>query len=101
MNKNIVPIGRKRGRPRSENLNLYRSLFKDIWSPRTIARYARAMRLYEFAGFDTDQILDCVKRATRANGTFNIARLAAHAEVVAAFHLIESGLVEIGEIGDE
>jgi hypothetical protein len=75
----FLPIGAKRGRPRSPSLEIFRK-GKPDWSPRTIARFDHAMRLLCGCGADVEAVISLY---TRANGTVRVAALEAHAEVMA------------------
>jgi hypothetical protein len=71
---NSLPNGTKRGRPEDPALALYRQLFPE-WSPRTIARYAGAMRRLDVMGYSDEQSVDVLRLVTGGNGTINVARL--------------------------
>jgi hypothetical protein len=67
---------RRAGRPRSEMLKVGRVMFRE-WSPRTIARWARAMRLLRSGD---DDVPAAIKRVTRPNGTMNVSEFERDAE---------------------
>jgi hypothetical protein len=85
--KELLPSGRKRGRPpRDEISAIVDALFTE-WSARTRARYTRAWRLARFAGID---IAVLIPRVTRPNGTLDVARLLELAEGIAAMRSIKT-----------
>jgi hypothetical protein len=61
---------RKPGRKRDPVLMAYRGILGD-WSPRTLGRYALAMRLLP----DEEARLAVIQRATRSNGSLNVSRM--------------------------
>jgi hypothetical protein len=67
---------RRSGRPHDEMLAVGRNLFPD-WSPRTIARWARAMRLLRSGD---DDVPAAIERVTRPNGTMNVSEFERDAE---------------------
>ncbi len=75
-----MPIGRKRGRPRNARLDLYRDIFKE-WSPRTLARYQRAMEMLISINYTKEQTKEILRQATRPNGTMSVARVEHLAEL--------------------
>lgn len=75
----------KAGRPRDPaGLAFYQSLFSD-WSPRTVARYWRTVKLLELLGADVNEM---ISRSTRANGTVNVSSLLERVEGMAAMRLV-------------
>jgi hypothetical protein len=71
--------GRKPGRPPDEVLALIRTMVSD-YSPRTIARYARAMRLLDV--LDDKSKEEIVRDCTRPNGSFNTSKFLMLAELI-------------------
>jgi hypothetical protein len=83
----FVPDGRKPGRPPSEQLRSLRKLFPEF-SERTIARYARALRLLAFADVSGDVERRLFERCKRANGnSLNVAAFERGAEDLAAVRI--------------
>lgn len=83
----LLPSGRKRGRPPRDHISaVVDSLFTE-WSARTRARYTRAWRLLKFAGVD---IADLIPRVSRPNGTMDVAKLLELAEGIAAVHIVKT-----------
>lgn len=74
-----TPNGRKRGRPEDPVLTQLRGLFPEK-SPRTIARYARALRLLTVAGVSEDVRRNLVETYSRPGGSFNVSGFEQHAE---------------------
>jgi len=82
-----LPNGSDRGRPSTTDLATYRAVFPE-WSERTIARYAVALRRMEvLRRFGLDRTEEVIRRATRANGSLNVAALCAMSEDIAAMWL--------------
>jgi hypothetical protein len=71
---------RKRGRPRDPVLDVYRSLFPE-WSPRTLARYKRAMDTMRGLGATEDQTRQFTETHSRPNGTLNVNAMLVMAEI--------------------
>ena len=71
---NIQPNGRKRGRPERHDLAEYRGLFPE-WSPRTVARFAVALRRLKAMGYDEEKTAGVLRLAFRRNGSMNVAWL--------------------------
>src|SRR5262245_28818646 len=69
-NPNIAPIGakRRRGRPRSLQLELYRQMFPE-WSPRSITRFAEVSTIMNAIGEDP---MDALRHAKRPNGSVSV-----------------------------
>ena len=80
----LLPSGRKRGRPPRDHISGVVDAIFTEWSARTRARYTRAWRLLEFAGVD---IADLIPRVARPNGTLDVAKLLELAEGIAALHV--------------
>jgi hypothetical protein len=71
---------RKPGRPRDQVLDTYRSLFRE-WSPRTLARYKRAMDIARGLNLAEGEKQKFVETHTRPNGTLNVSAMLFLAEV--------------------
>src|SRR5678815_1987472 len=84
---NIVPIGRKRGRPRNHMLDWYRHNFE--WSARTNARYHRAINIINALNEDGASIdhNDVIKQGIRPNGSVNVSRFVHAAEQLFIQHI--------------
>lgn len=82
----FVPNGKKPGRPKDATLDIYRQLFGDVWSARTIARYRVCMKRLSALGIDGEHPTFAAlhKRCSRPNGTLNVARLDEITECMAA-----------------
>lgn len=78
-------VTRKRGRKPAEDLATIRRLLPE-YSPRTQARYARALRLGRFVSeeFGVDLIEKVIREASRPNGSMNVNRVVNTLEVAAA-----------------
>jgi hypothetical protein len=76
---------RKRGPKRSELSALVNGMFHE-WSPRTRATYMRAMTM-PFLSVEEKQ--ECIKLATRPNGSINVSRLFKLVQVKALFRFVE------------
>jgi hypothetical protein len=83
----LLPSGRKRGRPPRDEISAVVDALFTEWSARTRARYTRAWRLLRFAGVD---ILDLIPRVSRPNGSLDVAKLLELAEGIAAVHIIKT-----------
>jgi hypothetical protein len=84
--RELLPSGRKRGRPPRDHISAIVDAIFPGWSARTRARYTRAWRLAQFAGVD---IVNLIPRVTRTNGTVDVAKLLELAEGVAAIRAVE------------
>jgi hypothetical protein len=71
---------RKPGRPRDRALDTYRSLFRE-WSPRTLARYKRAMDIVHGLNLAEGERQKFIETHTRPNGTLNVSAMLFLAEV--------------------
>lgn len=71
---------RSAGRPSDAILGKVRTAYGKVWSPRTITRYKRALRIQWWAGGTNDEWLELQRGALRPNGTINVARLERLAE---------------------
>ena len=76
---NFTPNGRKRGRPQHPALIQLRQLWPEK-SPRTVARYARALRMLAEAGVSEQVTRNLVETYTRDGGSFNVSGFERHAE---------------------
>lgn len=80
--------GNPGGRPRSPSLDLWRQMFGEDWSERTIARFDAAMRKLDSAReiSGRDESSEAIVLATRPNGTVNVSKLlrVADARLIAA-----------------
>jgi hypothetical protein len=76
---------RKRGPQRSDRLALVNNMFRE-WSPRKRATYTRAMMM-PFLSVEEKQ--ECIRLATRANGSVNVSRLFRVAQSKAIFRFLD------------
>jgi hypothetical protein len=80
---------RRAGRPRSGWLEYGRHYFGTDWSPRTIARLARAERLMKAATGSFEEWIEeskaIKKRAKRPNGQYNVSQIEREAELFATW----------------
>jgi hypothetical protein len=66
---------RKRGRPTPEDLALYRRFMGSCLSPRSLARYAKAMRILKIIGESEEHTLNVIELSTRETGKLNVTRM--------------------------
>jgi len=65
-------LTKKPGRPREQNV-VARDLFGGTWSPRTVARYAAAMKNLDQCSAEAR--VNAFKSCHRSNGTINVSQL--------------------------
>jgi hypothetical protein len=71
-------------------LDLYRQIFPE-WSPRTIARYARAMRGLDLMGYSPEQRSEVLRSARRPNDTISVLKLDRVIEYRIGMWLLDNG----------